>query len=51
MSDYVKLVVLGAIAVFAALAANWARDLAYQVHAIIILLVAGGMAAFYSHSI
>jgi cytochrome c oxidase cbb3-type subunit 1 len=43
MSNYIKLVILGFIALFAALAANWARDLAYQVHAIIILLVSGGM--------
>ena len=43
MSDYVKLVVLGVIALFAAIAANYARDLAYMVHAIIILLVSGGL--------
>ena len=43
MSNYLKLVVLGFIALFAALAANWGRDLAYQVHAIIILLVSGGL--------
>ncbi len=43
MTDYVKLVALGAIALFAAVAANFGRDLAYQVHAVIILLVAGGL--------
>ncbi len=41
MTDYVKLVVLGVIVLFAAVAANFGRDLAYQVHAIIILAVAG----------
>ena len=43
MSNYIKLVLLGVVALFAALAANWGRDLAYQVHAIIIMLVAAGL--------
>ena len=43
MWDYVKLALLGAIVIFAAIAANFARDLAFQVHAILIMLVAGGM--------
>jgi cytochrome c oxidase cbb3-type subunit 1 len=43
MWDYLKLVLLGVIAVVAAIAANYARDLAYQVHAIIIMLTAGGV--------
>ncbi|MBL4812972.1 MAG: cbb3-type cytochrome c oxidase subunit I, partial [Rhodobacteraceae bacterium] len=43
MLDWVKIVVLGLITLFAAIAANWARDIAYQVHALIIMAVAGGM--------
>ena len=46
MSDYVKLVVYGCIALFAAIAANFARDLAYQVHAILILAISGGFFLF-----
>ena len=41
MWDYVKLVVLGVIAVCAAIAANYARDLAYMVNAIEVMLAAG----------
>ena len=43
MLDYLKLVILALIAVAAAIAANYGLDLAYQVHAVIIMLVAGGM--------
>lgn len=43
MINYFKLIVLGVIAVFALIASNYARDLAYQVHAILIFLVAAGM--------
>jgi cytochrome c oxidase cbb3-type subunit 1 len=43
MWDYAKIAALGLVALAAAIAANFARDLAYQVHAIIILLVAGGL--------
>ncbi|MEY1554836.1 cytochrome-c oxidase, cbb3-type subunit I [Yoonia sp. R2331] len=43
MMDYVKLLLLGIITFVAALAANWGRDVAYQVHALLIMLVAGGM--------
>ncbi|MGR3394186.1 cbb3-type cytochrome c oxidase subunit I, partial [Pseudooceanicola nanhaiensis] len=43
MSNYIKLVVLGVITVFTAIAANYARDLAYMVNALTIMLVAGGM--------
>ena len=42
MWDYVKLVVLGLIALCAAIAANHARDLAYQVNAIVVMLAAAG---------
>ncbi len=40
MWDYVKLVVLGVIAVCAAIAANYARDLAYMVNAVEVMLAA-----------
>jgi cytochrome c oxidase cbb3-type subunit I len=40
MWDYIKLVVLGLIAIGAAIAANYARDLAYLVNAVIIMLAA-----------
>jgi cytochrome c oxidase cbb3-type subunit I len=40
MWDYVKLVVLAAVALFAALAANYAHDLAYMVNAVEVMLAA-----------
>ena len=40
MWDYVKLIVLGVIAVFAAVAANYAHDLPYMVNAIVVMLAA-----------
>ena len=40
MWDYVKLVALGVVAVFAAYAANNAHDLAYMVNAIVVMLAA-----------
>lgn len=43
MLNYVKLLALGLVFLFAAMGANWARDIAYQVHAIIIMAVSGGM--------
>ncbi|MEO0862960.1 MAG: cbb3-type cytochrome c oxidase subunit I, partial [Pseudomonadota bacterium] len=43
MNDYLKLIALGLVALCAAIAANFARDLAYQMHALLIVLVAGGM--------
>ena len=42
MWDYAKLIALGLIAVCAAIAANYARDLAYMVNAITVMLAAGG---------
>ena len=39
MLNYIKLILLGGVILFAALAANWAHDLAYQVHALLILAV------------
>ncbi|WP_164660337.1 cytochrome-c oxidase, cbb3-type subunit I [Tropicibacter sp. Alg240-R139] len=43
MSNYIKLIALGVVAIFAMMAANYARDPAYMVHAIIILIVTGGL--------
>ncbi len=43
MLDYLKLAILGLVTVFAAIAANNGLDLAYKVHAIIIMAVAGGL--------
>ncbi|MFT6452414.1 MAG: cytochrome c oxidase cbb3-type subunit 1, partial [Halocynthiibacter sp.] len=43
MWNYIKLALLAGVALLAAIAANYGRDLAYQVHAIIVLAVAGGM--------
>ncbi len=40
MWDYVKLAILGAIAVLAAIAANYAHDLAYMVNALTVMLTA-----------
>ncbi|MEN8841443.1 MAG: cytochrome-c oxidase, cbb3-type subunit I [Octadecabacter sp.] len=41
--NYFKLIILGLVTLFAAIATNWAHDLAYQVHALLIMLVAAGM--------
>jgi cytochrome c oxidase cbb3-type subunit I len=43
MLDAVKLVVLGLVTLAALIGANYAHDIAYQVHMLIIALVAGGM--------
>ena len=43
MWDYFKLIALGLIAVLAAIAANYARDPAYLVNMLTIMLVAGGL--------
>ena len=43
MAQYVKLIALGLITLAAAIAANYGRDLAYQVHAVLIMLIAGAM--------
>ncbi|MFQ5567090.1 MAG: cytochrome-c oxidase, cbb3-type subunit I [Paracoccaceae bacterium] len=48
MGSVVKLVALALAAVFAAIAANWARDVAYQVNALIVMAVASG---FFIHTI
>ena len=41
--NYVKLLVLSIVILFAAMGINFARDLAYQVHATLILFIAAGM--------
>ena len=43
MWDYVKLVVLGVVAVCAAIAANYARDIAYFVNALTVMVAAAGV--------
>ncbi len=43
MSNYIKLIALGLVTLFAMIGSNYARDLAYQVHAIIVMMVAGGL--------
>ena len=43
MSNYIKLIVLGVVTLIAMMGINFARDLAYQVHAAIIMVVAGGL--------
>ncbi|MDE3029447.1 MAG: Trp biosynthesis-associated membrane protein, partial [Paracoccaceae bacterium] len=43
MWEYIKLVALGLVALAAALAANFARDFGYEVHAILVMVVAAGM--------
>ncbi|WP_432450576.1 cytochrome-c oxidase, cbb3-type subunit I [Aliiroseovarius marinus] len=46
MWDYLKLVIYALIAVLAAIAASYARDVAYQVHAILVVLIAVGLFIF-----
>jgi cytochrome c oxidase cbb3-type subunit 1 len=41
--NYFKLVILGIVALVAAMGMNWGHDLAYKVHAFIIMAVAAGM--------
>ena len=41
MWDVIKLIVLGVIAVLAAIGANYAHDLAYMVNALTVMLAAG----------
>ena len=43
MLNYLKLIVLGLIAIFSMIAINYARDVAYMIHAIIILAVSAGL--------
>ena len=41
--DYLKLALFGLIAILAAIAADWGRDLAYSVHAFMVMVIAGGL--------
>ena len=43
MLYYIKLIVLALITLLAMIAANYGRDVAYQVHAVLIVLVSGGL--------
>ena len=43
MTNTLKLVALAAVTLCAMMAANFARDLSYQIHAIIVMLVSGGL--------
>ena len=43
MWNYIQISALGLITLFAAIAANYARDLPYMVHMIIVMLVAAGL--------
>ena len=43
MWDYLKMAVYAVIALLAAIAANYARDAAYLVNALTVMLVAGGL--------
>jgi cytochrome c oxidase cbb3-type subunit 1 len=43
MLDYVKLLILGLVAICAAIAAQYARDAAYLVHALLIMASAGAL--------
>ncbi|WP_299694034.1 cytochrome-c oxidase, cbb3-type subunit I [uncultured Tateyamaria sp.] len=43
MAQYVKLIALGLVTLAAAIAANYGRDLSYQVHAVLIMLIAGAL--------
>ncbi|HHI69923.1 MAG TPA: cytochrome-c oxidase, cbb3-type subunit I, partial [Rhodobacteraceae bacterium] len=41
MWDYIKLMVIGVVVILSAIAANYARDFGYMVHAIIFMVAAG----------
>jgi cytochrome c oxidase cbb3-type subunit I len=43
MMPIVRVAAYGLVALVAAMGANWARDAAYQFHAILVMLVAGGL--------
>ncbi|MEO0863547.1 MAG: cbb3-type cytochrome c oxidase subunit I, partial [Pseudomonadota bacterium] len=43
MAQYIKLVVLGLVTLCAMIAANYGRDLSYQVHAVLIMVIAGAL--------
>ena len=43
MLDYVKLLILGLVAVLAAIAASYARDMLYMIHMILVMVTATGL--------
>ena len=43
MTNYIKLIALGLITLFALIAANYARDLAYLINALTVALISGGL--------
>ncbi|MGZ9810162.1 cytochrome-c oxidase, cbb3-type subunit I [Pseudoroseicyclus sp. H15] len=45
--DILKLVLLAIVTLLAAMAANFGHDLAYTVHAVIVMLVAGGLFIYF----
>ena len=47
MSDYIKLILLGVVAVIAAIAANYGRDLAYTVNMAIVMVFAASFFIYY----
>ena len=49
--EYLRLTGFALIALLAAIAANWGQDLAYTVHAILIMIVAGGLFLWQLRSI
>ena len=51
MTNTLKLVALAVVTLFAMMAANFARDLSYQIHAIIVMLVSGGLFIIHTRRI
>jgi cytochrome c oxidase cbb3-type subunit 1 len=49
--EYIKLIALGLVALIAAMGANFAHDIAYQVHAALIMVIAAGMFVWVLRSI
>ncbi len=47
MLNYIKLIALALVTLLALIAANYARDLAYLVHAILVAVVAGGLFIYH----
>lgn len=43
MLDYLKLLILGLVAVLAAIAASYARDMIYMIHMILVMVTAAGL--------
>ena len=43
MLDYLKLLILALVVILAAIAANYARDVGYMIHAIIVMVTAAGV--------